>query len=58
MTMKTEDMAKLGSAAMAVGVAAAITAGLVSMKSTPKARMKKMAKKSIKAMDGVMNAFK
>ncbi|MBO5896946.1 MAG: hypothetical protein J6Q83_06575 [Clostridia bacterium] len=58
MMMKTQDMAKLGSAAMVVGVAAAITAGVISMKSSPKSRMKRMAKKSIKAVDGVMNAFK
>ncbi len=58
MIMKTENMAKLGGAAMVMGVAAAITAGIVSVKSSPKSKMKKMAKKSIKAMDGVMSAFK
>ncbi|MBR5441447.1 MAG: hypothetical protein IKV44_00700 [Clostridia bacterium] len=58
MMMKTQDMARLGSAAMAVGVAAAITAGVISVKSSPKSKMKRIAKKSIKAVDGVMSAFR
>lgn len=58
MTMKTEDMAKLGGAAMAIGVAAAVTAGIVSMKNSPKTKMKKIAKKSIKAVDGIMSGLK
>lgn len=58
MTMKTEDIAKLGGAVMAVGVAAAVTTGILNMKSSPKSKMKKMAKKSVKAMDGIMKAIK
>lgn len=56
--MKTMDMAKLSGAAMAIGVAAAVTAGVVSMKGSPKSKMKRMAKKSLKAMDGIMSAMK
>ena len=56
--MKSMDMARLSGAAMAIGVAEAVTAGMVSMKSSPKSKMKKMAKKSIKAMDGIMSAMK
>ncbi len=59
MNMKSMDMAKLGGAAMAMGVvaAAAVTAGIVNSKK-PKTKMKKMAKKSIKVIDGVIDAFK
>ncbi len=55
MKMSTNDMAKIGGAAMAIGTAAAVAAGVVSMRgSKTKRSMKKLAKKSIKAMDNVV----
>lgn len=55
MRMSTENMAKIGGAAMAVGAAAAVAAGVVSMRgSKTKRSMKKLAKKSIKAMDNIV----
>ncbi len=55
MRMSTENMAKIGSAAMAVGVASAIAAGIVNSRST-KSKMKKLAKKSIKTMDNIVGS--
>lgn len=55
--MKTEDMAKLGTAAMAVGVAAAVAAGIVNSRNSTKAKVKRFAKKSAKAMDGVIGGM-
>ena len=56
MKMSTQDMAKIGGAAMAVGAAAAVAAGIVNMRgSKTKRNMKKLAKKSIKAMDNIVD---
>lgn len=52
--MKTEDMVKVGTAAMAVGVAAAVTAGIINSRS-PMKKMKKIAKKTAKGMDNIAN---
>lgn len=54
MDKKTMDMLKIGGAMMAVGTAAAVATGAKKMKS-PKRTVKKLAKKSAKAMDGIMN---
>lgn len=56
MTNKTENAMKIGGAVMAVGTAAAITAGVLSANKSTKSKMKKMAKKTVKAMDGIMNS--
>ncbi len=53
MRMSTENMAKLGGAAMAIGAASAVAAVVVNGRST-KSRMKKLAKKSIKTMDNIV----
>ena len=50
--MKTEDMIKVGTAAMAVGVAAAVTAGVINSR-TPMKKMKKIAKKTAKGMENI-----
>ena len=55
--MKTEDMAKLGTAAMAVGVAAAVAAGVVNTRNSTKYKMKKIAKKTAKNMDNIVNTM-
>ncbi len=55
--MKTEDMAKIGTAAMAVGVAAAVAAGVVSSRKSTKNKIKKFAKKSAKNMDNIVGAM-
>ncbi len=55
MKMSTENMAKIGGAAMAIGAAAAITAGVVNSKST-KSKMKKLAKKSVKTIDNIVDS--
>lgn len=55
MKMSTENMAKVGGAAMAVGVAAAVAAGVVNSRST-KSRMKKLAKKTVKTMDNIVGS--
>ena len=56
-TMKTEDMAKIGTAAMAVGVAAAVAAGVVNSRNSTKHKMKKLAKKTAKNMDNIVNTM-
>ena len=53
--MKTEDMAKIGTAAMAVGVAAAVAAGIVNSRNSPTKKMKKIAKKTAKGMDNIVD---
>lgn len=53
MKMSTENMAKLGSAAMAIGAVSAVAAAVVNSRST-KSKMKKLAKKSIKTMDNIV----
>lgn len=55
--MKTEDMAKIGTAAMAVGVAAAVAAGVVNSHNSTKHKMKKIAKKAAKNMDNVVSTM-
>ncbi len=55
--MKTEDMAKIGTAAMAVGVAAAVTAGVVNSRNSSKSKMKKFAKKTAKNIDNVVSTM-
>ena len=50
--MKTEDMIMVGTAAMAVGVAAAVTAGVINSR-TPMKKMKKIAKKTAKGMENI-----
>ncbi len=53
MKMSTENMVKIGSAAMAIGAASAVAAAVVNGRST-KSKMKKLAKKSIKTMDNIV----
>ncbi len=53
--MRTEDMAKVGAAAMVVGVAAAVTAGVISSRKSTKNKVKRFAKKTVKSMDGILN---
>lgn len=55
MLMSSDKTMKIGSALMAVGVAAAVTAGVVNAKSSTKHKMKKLAKKSVKTMDGILD---
>ena len=55
MMVTTDKAMKLGSAMMAVGVAAAITAGVVNSKRSTKSKIKKLAKKSVKTMDGILD---
>ncbi len=55
MMVTTDKAMKIGSAMMAVGVAAAITAGVVNSKKSTKHKMKKLAKKSVKTMDGILD---
>ncbi len=58
MKKSTEDMMKVGGAVMAVGTVAAVTAGMVAKNSkSAKSAMKKLAKNSIKAMDGVVSGI-
>ena len=54
MNKKTTDMLKIGGAVMAVGTAAAMAAGMSTIKNNPKKTMKKLAKKSAKTVDGIM----
>ena len=53
--MKTEDMAKVGAATMAVVGAAAVTAGVIASRKSTKNKVKKFAKKTVKSMDGILN---
>ncbi len=53
--MKTEDMAMVGAAAMAVVGAAAVTAGVITSRKSTKNKVKKIAKKTAKNMDGILN---
>jgi hypothetical protein len=53
MKMSTENMAKIGGAAMAIGAVSAVAAAVVNSRST-KSKMKKLAKKSIKTMDNIV----
>lgn len=55
MRMSTENMAKLGGAAMAIGAMSAVAAVVVNGRST-KSKMKKLAKKSIKTMDNIVGS--
>jgi hypothetical protein len=55
MNKKSMDMLKIGGAMMAVGTAAAIATGMTKMKSNPKKTVKKLAKKSSKTVDNIMN---
>lgn len=55
MNSKTESAMKIGGAMMAVGVAAAIAAGVTNARVSPKAKMKKIAKKSARVMDGMLD---
>ena len=58
MKPSTENMMKVGGAVMAVGTMAAVTAGLVAKNSSSaKKTMKKLAKKSVKAMDSVVSGI-
>ena len=55
MLMSSDKSMKIGTALMAMGVAAAVTAGVVNSKSSTKHKMKKLAKKSVKTMDGILD---
>lgn len=55
MIMNSDKTMKIGAAVMAMGVAAAVTAGIVNSKSSTKNKMKKLAKKSVKTMDGILD---
>ncbi len=55
MMVTTDKAMKFGGALMAMGVAAAVTAGVVNSKSGTKRKMKKLAKKSVKTMDGILD---
>ncbi len=58
MKKSTEDMMKVGGAVMAMGTVAAVTAGMVAKNSkSAKSTMKKLAKKSVKAMDNVVSGI-
>lgn len=54
MNKKNMDMLKFGGTVMAVGAAAAMATGITKMKSNPKKKIKKLAKKSAKTVDGIM----
>lgn len=54
-SMKPEDMAMVGAAAMAVVGAAAVTAGVITSRNSTKNKVKKIAKKTAKNMDGILN---
>lgn len=55
MLMSSDKTMKLGTAVMAVGVAAAVAAGVVNSRNSTKSKMKKLAKKSVKTMDGILD---
>ena len=55
MLMSSDKTMKIGSALMAMGVAAAVTAGVVNSRSSTKRKMKKIAKKGVKTMDSVLD---
>lgn len=55
MLMSSDKTMKIGGALMAMGVAAAVTAGIVNAKGSTKTKMKKLAKKSVKTMDGILD---
>lgn len=58
MTGNTETALKIGGAMMAVGVVAAVTAGVVNSQNSTKSKMKKIAKKTVKVMDNFMDEAK
>ena len=53
--MNTEDMVKVGAVAMAVMGATAVTAGVITSRNSTKNKVKKLAKKTAKGMDGILN---
>ncbi len=55
MKMDTQNIAKIGGAVMAMGAVAAVT-GIATSKGSTKRKMKKLAKKSIKAMDNIVGS--
>lgn len=55
MLMGSDKSMKIGGTLMAMGVAAAVTAGVVNSKNSTKRKMKKLAKKSVKTMDGILD---
>lgn len=55
MLMGSDKTMKIGGALMAMGVAAAVTAGVVNSKNSTKRKMKKIAKKGVKTMDGILD---
>ena len=57
MLMGSDKTMKIGGALMAMGVAAAVTAGVVNSKNSTKRKMKKLAKKGVKTMDSVLDIF-
>lgn len=57
MLMGSDKTMKIGGALMAMGVAAAVTAGVVNSKNSTKRKVKKLAKKSVKTMDGILDMF-
>lgn len=57
MNSKTENAMKIGGAMMAVGAVAAIAAGVTNARVNPKGKMKKIAKKSVKVMDGMLDGI-
>ncbi len=58
MTNKTQNAMKISGAVMAVGTAAAITAGIISSNKSAKSKMKKFAKNTAKIMDNMQYMFK
>ena len=55
MLMGSDKTMKIGGALMAMGVAAAVTASVVNSKNSTKRKMKKLAKKGVKTMDGILD---
>ena len=55
MLMGSDKTMKIGGALMAVGVAAAVTAGVVNSKNSTKRKMKKIAQKGVKTMDSILD---
>ena len=57
MLMGSDKTMKIGGALMAMGVAAAVTAGIVNSKNSTKRKMKKLGKKTVKTVDNVLDMF-
>ena len=55
MFISSDKALKIGGAMMAMGIAAAVTAGVVNSKNSTKSKMKRLAKKSAKTVDGILD---